>query len=38
MSWGREEFAGGGDYRCHTIIFHPTTRDTIYATITARGK
>jgi photosystem II stability/assembly factor-like uncharacterized protein len=36
LSWGRENFAGPR-YRCHTVLFHPSTRDTLFATITARG-
>jgi photosystem II stability/assembly factor-like uncharacterized protein len=37
LSWGRQTFAGSGPYRCHAIVFHPTIRDTLFATITARG-
>ena len=37
ITWGRLTFPGDGPYRCHGIIFHPTTRDTLFATIAARG-
>ena len=41
LSWVRLNFAGAGQgagqYRCHAIVFHPTVRDTLYATIAARG-
>ena len=37
LSWGRQTFPGTGPYRCHAIVFHPTIRDTLFATITARG-
>jgi photosystem II stability/assembly factor-like uncharacterized protein len=37
VSWGRQTFPGSGAYRCHAIVFHPTVRDTIFATISARG-
>jgi photosystem II stability/assembly factor-like uncharacterized protein len=37
VSWGRQTFPGSGPYRCHAVVFHPTIRDTIFATISARG-
>jgi photosystem II stability/assembly factor-like uncharacterized protein len=37
VSWGRQTFPGSGSYRCHAIVFHPTIRDTLFATISARG-
>ena len=37
LSWGRLNFPGAGQYRCHAIVFHPTIRDTLFATIAARG-
>ncbi|HEU0081556.1 MAG TPA: hypothetical protein VFQ87_01680 [Bradyrhizobium sp.] len=37
LSWGRLTFPGSGPYRCHAIVFHPTIRDTFFATISARG-
>jgi photosystem II stability/assembly factor-like uncharacterized protein len=37
LSWGRQTFPGSGPYRCHAIVFHPTIRDTLFATVTARG-
>src|ERR1700682_1389362 len=37
LSWGRQTFPGDGPYRCHAIVFHPTIRDTLFATIAARG-
>jgi photosystem II stability/assembly factor-like uncharacterized protein len=37
LSWGRQIFPGAGPYRCHAIVFHPTIRDTLFATIAARG-
>lgn len=37
LSWGRQTFPGSGPYRCHAIVFHPTARGTLFATITARG-
>jgi len=37
LSWGRQTFPGSGPYRCHAIVFHPTLRGTLFATISARG-
>jgi photosystem II stability/assembly factor-like uncharacterized protein len=37
VSWGRLTFPGSGSYRCHAIVFHPTVRNTLFATISARG-
>lgn len=36
-SWVRETFPGGGAYRCHMILFHPTKRGVLFATISARS-
>ena len=36
-SWKRETFPGAGSYRCHAILFDHTTRDSVFATISARG-
>ena len=37
LSFGRENFPSSAAYRCHAILFHPTTRGTLYAAISARG-
>lgn len=37
LGWARLNFPGTGSYRCHAIVFHPTVRDTLFATIAARG-
>jgi len=37
VSWGRQNFPSSGPYRCHAVVFHPTIRDTLFATIAARG-
>lgn len=37
LTWGRQTFPGNGPYRCHAIVFHPTARDTLFATVAARG-
>jgi len=37
LNWTRLTFPGSGPYRCHAIVFHPTIKDTIFATIAARG-
>ena len=37
LTWGRQIFPGSGPYRCHAVVFHPTIRDTLFATIAARG-
>jgi photosystem II stability/assembly factor-like uncharacterized protein len=36
-SWVRETFPSDGAYRCHTILFHPTKRNVLFATISARS-
>jgi hypothetical protein len=33
VGWARDK----GIYRCHVVLFHPTLRDLLFATITARG-
>jgi photosystem II stability/assembly factor-like uncharacterized protein len=37
LSWGRENNLSTAPYRCHMVLFHPSTRDTLFATISARG-
>ena len=37
LSWGRQTFPGSGSYRCHAVVFHPTIRDTLFATISGAG-
>jgi photosystem II stability/assembly factor-like uncharacterized protein len=37
LSWARESFPSTAPYRCHMVLFHPTRRDTLFATIAARG-
>ena len=37
LSWGRETFASTAPYRCHAVLFHPSARGTLFATIAARG-
>ena len=37
VQWRRETFASSGNYWCHSIVFHPTRRGVIFATVTARG-
>jgi photosystem II stability/assembly factor-like uncharacterized protein len=36
-TWARETFPGSEAYRCHTILFHPTKRNVLFATVSARG-
>jgi len=37
IQWRRETFPASGNYWCHSVVFHPTRRGVIFATITARG-
>ena len=37
MTWVRDNFASIHSYRCHAIIFHPTVRDVLYATVSGSG-
>jgi photosystem II stability/assembly factor-like uncharacterized protein len=37
LSWGRETFVSTAPYRCHAVLFHPSARGTLFATIAARG-
>ena len=37
LTWGREDAVMPEPYRCHAVLFHPAKRDTLFATITARG-
>lgn len=37
ITWQRETFISAKNYWCHSIVFHPTERGTIYATFTAQG-
>jgi photosystem II stability/assembly factor-like uncharacterized protein len=37
VSWKRETFISSQNYWCHSIVFHPTKKGTIYATVTEQG-
>lgn len=37
ISWGRETFVSTQNYWCHSIVFHPKKKGTIYATFTEQG-
>lgn len=37
VSWERKTFISTENYWCHSIVFHPTRRGTIYATFTEQG-
>jgi photosystem II stability/assembly factor-like uncharacterized protein len=38
LSWARENFsAASARYRCHAILFHPTTRDVMFAALAMGG-
>jgi photosystem II stability/assembly factor-like uncharacterized protein len=36
-TWKRETFISERNYWCHAIVFHPTQRGTIFATVTEQG-
>lgn len=36
-SWKRQTFISSQNYWCHSIVFHPTKRGTVYATVTEQG-
>jgi photosystem II stability/assembly factor-like uncharacterized protein len=37
VTWERETFISPQNYWCHSIVFHPTKKGTIFATFTERG-
>ena len=37
VTWERETFISTQNYWCHSVVFHPTKRGTIYATFTEQG-
>ncbi|MGB8510075.1 MAG: hypothetical protein WCD76_16975 [Pyrinomonadaceae bacterium] len=37
VTWTRQTFISAKNHWCHSIVFHPTTRGTIYATFTEQG-
>lgn len=37
VSWARDNGITPLSYRCHMVLFHPTIRNLLFATITARG-
>lgn len=37
VTWQRQVFVSPYNYWCHAIVFHPTTRGLIYATVTEEG-
>lgn len=37
VSWKRETFISTQNYWCHSIVFHPTKKGTIFATFTEQG-
>jgi len=37
VTWRRETFISTKNYWCHSIIFHPAKKDTIFATFTEQG-
>jgi photosystem II stability/assembly factor-like uncharacterized protein len=37
ITWRRQNFISDNNYWCHSIRFHPRTRDVLYATFTERG-
>jgi photosystem II stability/assembly factor-like uncharacterized protein len=36
-TWTRETFVSSSNYFCHSIVFHPTKRGVIFATMNERG-
>ena len=37
FTWRRETFVSRRNYWCHAVRFHPTERNCLYCTVTARG-
>jgi photosystem II stability/assembly factor-like uncharacterized protein len=37
VTWARQTFVSANNYWCHSVVFHPKTRGTIYATFTEQG-
>ena len=37
VTWRRETFISQRNYWCHSVVFHPTKRNTLYATFTEQG-
>ncbi|MGH9931152.1 MAG: WD40/YVTN/BNR-like repeat-containing protein [Pyrinomonadaceae bacterium] len=37
VTWRRETLISDQNYWCHSIVFHPTTKGTIFATFTEQG-
>jgi photosystem II stability/assembly factor-like uncharacterized protein len=37
VTWHRETFVSTRNYWCHAIVFHPTKKNTIFATFTEQG-
>ncbi|MEP6820333.1 MAG: hypothetical protein ABJA18_12430, partial [bacterium] len=37
VTWNRETFISTKNYWCHSIVFHPTKKGTIFATFTEQG-
>jgi photosystem II stability/assembly factor-like uncharacterized protein len=36
-TWNRETFISNQNYWCHSIVFHPTKKGTVFATFTEQG-
>jgi len=37
VTWQRQTFVSTQNYWCHSVVFHPTARGTIFATFTEQG-
>ena len=37
ISWKRETFVSAKNYWCHSVVFHPTKKGTVFASFTERG-
>ena len=37
VTWKRQTFISTRNYWCHSIVFHPTKKNTLYATFTEQG-
>jgi photosystem II stability/assembly factor-like uncharacterized protein len=37
VTWRRETFVSAKNYWCHSIVFHPSKKNTIFATFTEQG-